>query len=244
MLQPLELRRVPDSGQEVLVAGTDDPLIHSSELVEHLGWIEACPILPLARDILHTGPWAVVSLSRQVDYATWRHTYRAQPPGEAVEGVELGGLRRYPGPGLVALRLRSDGRLASELVDPGRASRDPRKICRWLGEPLAADSQASTRMRGVASRLRHFVRHYRARRLADEEGVTLGYLPRQVMPGCSVLYSTIHPVTGDQLATRVPQEAIDAGYVMDGILGAIFDPPGDAAAPSEKMPWARIPRRG
>ncbi|HEY8808821.1 MAG TPA: glycosyltransferase [Solirubrobacterales bacterium] len=242
LLQPLELRRVPDSGQEVLVAGADDPLVHDSELIENLGWIEACPILPRASDILHTGPWAVVSLRRQVDYATWRHSYRAEPPGEASEGVELGSLRRYPGPDLVALRLRPDGRLASELCAPGRASRDPRKIGRWLAEPLVADSQASMRMRGAASRLRHLARHYRARRLAEEEGVTLGYLPRQHMPGSSTLYSTIHPVTGDQLVTRVAHEATDAGYVMDGILGAIFDPPGDAPAPPEEMPWARVSR--
>jgi glycosyltransferase involved in cell wall biosynthesis len=240
MLEALELRRVPGTGQEILVAGAEDPLIYESEQLEVLGWIEAHPILPLARDILHTGPWAVVSLRRQVDYATWRHSYRVQPPGEPVEGVELGALRRYRGPGLVALRLRSDGRLASELVDPGRASRDPRKIGRWLTEPLAADRRPNVRMRGAASRLRHFARHFRARRLADEEGVTLGYLPRQHMPGCSTLYSTIHPVTGDQLVTRSPHEATDAGYVMDGILGAIFDPPGDAAAPSEAMPWARV----
>ncbi len=241
LLQPLELRCVPDSGQEVLVAGADDPLVHNSELVEHLGWVEACPILPHAGDILHTGPWAVVSLRRRVDYATWRHSYRAESPGEAAGGVELGSLRRYSGPNLVALRLRPDGRLTSELCTPGRASRDPRKIGRWVAEPLAADSQTSSRMRGAASRLRHLARHSQARRLTEEEGEILGYLPREVVPGCSVLYSTIHPVTGDQLVTRAPHEAIDAGYVTDGILGAIFDPPG-AAAPPEEMPWARVSR--
>lgn len=243
LMVPLELRRVPDSGQEVLVAGADDPLIHGSELIEALGWIEAYPILPRARDILHTGPWAVVSLRLQVDYSTWRHSYRVGSPGEAVGGVELGSLRRYAGPGLVALRLRPDGRLTSELVTPGRASRDPRKIGRWLAEPLAADRQASTRMRGAASRLRHLARHSQSRRLTEDKGEILGYLPRQNMPGCSTLYSTIHPVTGDQLVTRSPQEATAAGYVMDGILGAIFDPP-DATQviPSEEMPWARVSR--
>lgn len=242
LLQPLELRRVPDSGQEVLVAGDDDPLIHNSELIEHLGWIDACPILPRGRDVLYTGPWAVVSLRRQVDYSTWTHSYRVEQPEAPVEGVELGSLRRYAGPGLVALRLRPDGRLTSELVTPGRASRDPRKIGRWLAEPLAADSPMSTRMRGGASRLRHLARHSSSRRLTEEEGETLGYLPRQQMPGCSTLYSTIHPVTGDQLVTRVPHEATEAGYVMDGILGAIFDPPDGATIPPEEMPWGRVSR--
>jgi glycosyltransferase involved in cell wall biosynthesis len=242
MLDTLELRRARDSGQEVLVAGADDPLVHSSEPIENVGWIEACPILPRADDVLQTGPWAVVSLRRQVDNATWRHGYRVGAPGEAFDGVELGSLCRHPSPGTVALRLRSDGRLTSELVTPGRASRDPRKIGRWLAEPLVADSEASSRVRGAASRLRHLARHSRSRRLSEEEGEILGYLPRQRLPGCSTLYSTIHPVTGDQLVTRVPHEATEAGYVMDGILGAIFDPPDSAAAPAEEMPWARVSR--
>jgi hypothetical protein len=242
MLDSLELRRVPDGGQEMLVAGADDPLVHNSELIENLGWIEACPILPRAADVLYTGPWSVVSLRRQVDYSNWRHSYRVGSPGEVGDAVELGSLCRYSGPGMAALRLRPDGRLASELVDPGRASRDPRKIGRWLAEPLAVDSQASMRMRGAASRLRHLALHGKSRRLAEEEGEILGYLPRQHMPGCSILYSTIHPVTGDQLVTRSPHEATDAGYVLDGILGAIFDPPDGTAAPPEAMPWARVSR--
>ena len=76
--------------------------------------------------------------------------------------------------------------------------------------------------------MRHLASDFRSRRLADDEGEVLGYLRRQLMPGCSTLYSTIHPVTGDQLVTRSPEEATAAGYVMDGILGAIFDPPDDA----------------
>jgi glycosyltransferase involved in cell wall biosynthesis len=242
LMEPLELRRVPASGQEVLVAGTDDPLIHGSELIEGLGWIEAYPILPRARDILHTGPWAVVSLRRRVDYTTWRHGYTVAQHGEAVEGVELGSLGRYPGPEMVALRLRSDGRLASELCVPGRASRDPRKIGRWLAEPLRADARPATQAKGAGSRLRHFATDYRSRRLADQEGEVLGYLPRQNMSGTSTLYSTVHPVTGDQLVTRSPEEATAAGYVMDGILGAIFDPPRATATPPAEMPWARISR--
>lgn len=242
MLEALELRRVPGTGQEILVAGAEDPLIYESEQISVLGWIEACPILPRAGDILHIGPWAVVSLHRQVDYLNWRHSYRVESPGEVAGGVELGSLRRYPGPELVALRLRPDGRLASELCSPGRASRDPRKLGRWLAGPLVADGPVTTRVRGAALRLRHLALHSRSRRLSDEEGEILGYLPRRHMPGCSTLYSTIHPVTGDQLVTRVPHEATEAGYVMDGILGAIFDPPDRTASPSEEMPWGRVLR--
>jgi hypothetical protein len=226
LLEALELRRVPDTGQEILVAGAEDPLIYDSEQIELLGWIDACPILPRAGDVLHTGPWSVSSLRRGVDARASRHLYRADPPGKPVDGTELGLLLRHPGVGRVALRLRADGRLASELVTPGRASRDPRKIGRWIAQPPRGDGEPTARMRGSGRRLRHLARHFRERRLSEDEGTTLGYVLRQSISGCSVLYSTIHPVTGDQLVTRFPHEAIDAGYVLDGILGAIFDPPG------------------
>ena len=60
--------------------------------------------------------------------------------------------------------------------------------------------------------------------------------------GQQAALSTIHPVTGDQLVTRVLHEATDAGYVMDGILGAIFDPPAGPPISPEEMPWARVSR--
>lgn len=224
-MEPLALCRVRDTGQETLVAGGDDPLMVDSDPLETLGWLEPCPILPRARDVLHTGPWAVVSLRRTVDDRTWRRHYTVGSVGEQSDGVEVGSLCRHPGPELIPLRLRPDGRLDSELCMPGRASRDPRKIVRWVTDPLRADSSSAGRMRGIASRVRHLALHHRARRMSGADGETIGYLPRQSIAGCSTLYSTIHPVTGDQLVTRFPQEAIEAGYLMDGILGAIFDPP-------------------
>jgi glycosyltransferase involved in cell wall biosynthesis len=241
MLEGLELRRVPENGQEILVAGAGDPLKYSSEQIAILGWIEAHPILPDSRDILHTGPWAVDSLRRQVDRNTWTHRYSAHRPGESTDGVALGSLHRHSAEGLVALRLRPDGRLASDLVTPGRASRDPRKIGRWFAQPLY---RPSSRMRGVAARVRHLALHFRARHLSEEDGVTLGYVGRQSVPGRSTLFSTIHPITGDQLVTRFPQEAGELGYVLDGVLGAIIDPSDDDAAEKSHgpLPWGRVPR--
>lgn len=232
LLEGLELRRVPGSGQETLVVGADDPLIYESERIELLGWVEACPILPRGRETIHTGPWAVDLLRCQIDHRGRRHRYRADPPAASIEGRELGFLLRHSGPGRVALRLRPDGRLASELCTPGRASRDPRKIGRWLAEPLVVGGDSAVRTDRSGARLRHLALHFRDRRLSDDEGVILGYLQRDVIAGCSALFSTIHPVTGDQLATRFPQEATRAGYLLDGFLGAIFDPHGDDCSPA------------
>ncbi len=224
LLVGLEERRLPETGQVTLVAGPDDPLGDPSEPLAILGWIEPCPILPRAAEVLRRGRWSVVGLHREVDRRAWRHRYRVEPLGEAVDAVALGSLGRHPAAGTVALARLPDGRLASDLCAPGRASRDPRKIGRWVGEPLGADGAAEARLRGSASRLRYLTRSLAESRSAGKSEV-LGYLPRQLAPGCRTLYSTVHPVTGDQLVTVSPAEAEVAGYVMDGILGAIFDPP-------------------
>lgn len=245
MLVGLELRRVLGSGQEILVAGPDDPLVYQSEHLATLGWIEPHPILPRPAEILHTGPWAVDSLQRLVNEDGWRHQYSAEAPGESREGVALGFLRRHQGgPDLVALRRRSDGRLASELCAPGRASRDPQKLGRWLAEPVVFGDSAAVR-RGAVSRLLHLTLRAGNRRLAEDEGEVIGYLQRQNGPGSSTLYSTIHPITGDQLVTRFPERAGAQGYVLDGILGSIFNPEADEETEQTvPLPWGRLPRPG
>ena len=245
MLLRLDLRRAPDTGQETLVASAGDPLAYGSEHLETLGWIEADPILPFAAEIIHGGPWDVVSLQRQVDLGDWRHRYSAAAPAEIGGGVSLGLLGRRPSPRHLALRLRSDGRLASELCVPGRASRDPQKLGRWLVEPVVFGDSAAARRAGAGSRLRHLARGAGSRRLADDEGEVMGYLQRQNGPGSSTLYSTIHPVTGDQMVTRFPEQAGEQGYVLDGILGSIFDPNEDGEIERiAPLPWGRLPRPG
>ncbi len=245
LLEALELRRVPGTAQEMLVVGPEDPLLYESEQIAQLGWMEPCPILPRGRDVLHTGAWGVLSLRRSVDDRAWRHRYRAEAVGDATDGVAVGSLHRHPGPGLVALRLRADGRLATELSSPGRASRDPRKLARWLVQPLGSGGSSEAGAAGAPARLRHLVLHSGGRRLTEDDGEILGYLRRENVPGSSTLFSTIHPVTGDQLATRFPHEAIDLGYVPDGVLGSILDPgeSDSVRAPRQAMPWARASSR-
>jgi glycosyltransferase involved in cell wall biosynthesis len=253
MLLSLDLRRAADSGQETLVASAGDPLAYGSERLATLGWIEAQPILPFAAEILHAGLWDTVSLQRRIDLGDWRHRYSAESPTAAVGGVSLGLLQRRPTPRHLALRLRSDGRLASEFCAPGsdsRASRDPRKLGRWLAEPIAFGGDSASPRKDAAARLRHLATGAGSRRpAAEEEGVVLGYLRRENGPGSSTLYSTVHPVTGDQLVTRSPAAAEAQGYVLAGILGSIVDPlDGDGgeaeATASAPLPWGRLPRPG
>jgi glycosyltransferase involved in cell wall biosynthesis len=237
----LELREMPGSGDRVLVAGPYDPLFEVAKPLAVLGWIDLFPILPRGT-LLHTGPWAAVVLRRTVDLDRGRHGYRVDPPGERVAGTALGSIFGEPGRDLVALRLREDGRLVSDLARPGRTSRDPRKLVRWLAArpPASGDEQVWS----VRTRALRLARHRGDRRLGDGEGVTLGWLRRQAARESRPLFSTTHPVTGDQLVTCDPHGAAGLGYLPDGVLGFILDAGSDHdpnAAPYT-VPWASAGR--
>lgn len=227
LLEHLELRRLPSTGQQVLVAGPDDPLIGVAEPLATLGWIEARPILP-RHGLLHTGPWGVDVLWRAADETGWRHRYGVSAPQDAEGRSVLGSLFRSSAKGLVALRLRSDGRLVSDLAAPGRATRNPAKLGRWVAAPLAdRGERPRPATREAADRLRHLAR---GRRLSDDGGETLGWLREKGGPGCSPLFSATHPVTGNQLVTCSAKEAEAHGYPLEGVLGYILDAGSDRLA--------------
>lgn len=235
----LELREMPGSGERVLVAGPYDPLFEVARPLALLGWIDLFPILPRG-SLLFTGPWAAVVLHRTVNLDRGRHGYQVDPPGERSPGTALGSIFGEPGRDLVALRLREDGRLVSDLARPGRTSRDPRKLARWLtGRPAAGGNGRHWSPRTRALRL---ARNWSGRRLGEGEGegVTLGWLRRQGARESRPLFSTTHPITGDQLVTCDPHAAIGLGYLPDGVLGYILDAGGDhnPGAPPYTVPWA------
>jgi hypothetical protein len=220
-LERLELRAMPGTGEKILVAGSRDPLFEVAEPLADFGWIEAFPLKPCG-GLTNTGPWRAIKLERCSESDGRRHRYGSDE-AEA-NAVELGFLYPYPGTGLVALRSRPDGRLASELTEPGRASRDPRRFARWV-----AGGPGDRSVRDVGERLTHLLGNARTRRLIEEGGVTLGGLRRQGGPDLFPLFSTTHPVTGDQLVTCSPRDAVARGYLQDGVLGYIHLPWGAPA---------------
>jgi hypothetical protein len=224
MLDVLELRRMPGSGKHVLVAGRDDPLYDIAEPVAALGWVDSFPIQP-RRAKLHRGPWGAVALRRYVDPGAWRHRYRTGAPGDEPEGVSLGSLLREPGDGLVALRVRGDGRVESDLTRPSRAHIAPGAAARWIAAPLTWSSgpPPAWAQRASASRARRVLRRGHRAGQATSGPRTLGWLRRDPATGYTPLLSATHPVTGDQLLTRSELEATDLGYRVDGALGHVFD---------------------
>jgi hypothetical protein len=216
-LERLELRTMPENGEKILVAGARDPLFDVAEPLADLGWIEAFPLNP-RNELAHTGPWRAVTLRRYTEAGGLRHrcTTDSDPRPDA---VDLGSLYPHLGEELVTLRLRSDGRVASELARPGRASKDPRKLARWIAAQDGGEDGLA--VKEIAGRLKHLAANPGDRRLVEDDGVALGGLRRDGGPDLHPLFSTTHPVTGDQLVTCCPQAAMDRGYLLDGVLGYV-----------------------
>jgi hypothetical protein len=208
LLDRLELRRLPESGELVLVAGESDPLWSLAEPLGELGWVEPLPLNP-KEAAHHLGPWGAIEL-RRLDGPEGRGYRYATGP----EGTYLGSLYPRYGEGLVALRRRADGRLVTDLAAPGRASRNPKRIAGWVAAEGAG---------GAARRAGRLVRHA-DRSQSDDPGEPLGWLRNSGAAGYFPLFSTTHPVTGDQLVTGRPEAALARGYLADGTLGWAYLP--------------------
>lgn len=233
LCERLELCAMPECGERVLVAGPEDPLYGVARPIAFLGWVQAFPPQP-GGDV---GTARAVALRRQLDGEACRHLYMVDLPEGGPPAVTIGSLSGYSGEDLVALRLREDGRLASDLARPGRATRNPLVLACWMARPPAPDRD---RYWSPVARARRLVRHWSGRRLSDDEGVTLGWLRRNGSPGTHPLFSATHPATGDQLVTRDPQKAVTLGYRIDGALGFIYaagqDDEPERYVPA--VPWA------
>jgi hypothetical protein len=229
LLEALELRR--EAGDDVLVAGPDDPLYATAEPVERLGWIEGFPLLPRHAP-RHSSVWRVLPLWRTADRAAWRHDYAAG--GERPKGaVALGALWPTPGPDFVALERHAPGHLRSELL-PGAPARAPRDAAQWVAAPLRWSRSASA-LRAAGSRARHLARTARGATTAT----TLGFLRRAPAPGWSPLFAARHPALPDTFATRSELEAHDLGYRVLGVLGYVCDlyADRDPAAQPHEILW-------
>ncbi|HTT93530.1 MAG TPA: glycosyltransferase [Solirubrobacterales bacterium] len=208
LLDRLELRAMPDGGELVMVAGERDPLYAIAQPLGELGWVEPLPLNP--QEIAHhLGPWRAIGLRRLDGPGGHGHRY-----GTGTEGTFLGNLYPRPGEGLVALRRRSDDRLVSDLAAPGRPSRNPKRIAGWVAEEGGG---------GVATRATRLLRHSE-RGQSDDVGDPLGWLRNSGAAGYFPLFSTTHPVTGDQLVTGRPEAALARGYLTDGVLGWAYVP--------------------
>jgi hypothetical protein len=224
LLDALELRREPRSGQLTLVAGAADPLHAVAEPVGHLGFIESYPLHPREAPDARVNR-VLLPLVRWADERAWQHrcdvTERSPAAAVALGSVAPCGVG---GEDFINLLRLPDGRLTTELL-PALWHRRPsmRAALRWSVAPLVwAGGPRAWSVRASANRLRQAARSA-PRQGRHEEPRPIGRLRRAPMRGWSPLFATTHPVLGDQFLTRSELEARDMGYAVDGVLGWVSD---------------------
>lgn len=165
----------------------------------------------------------LVGLVRAVRNDRRGHVYGlGELPPEAAPVGELGALLAEPADDTVAVWQTDDGRLVTDEVD-AVGSRPPRSARRaWALAPLGFDELPSgMRYRMLGGRLRRLARRSWSKRLKPGiRGETpVGYLYRESDLGRRALYSSLHPITGDQLLSTSSQLADELGYEHNARLG-------------------------
>jgi hypothetical protein len=175
----------------------------------------------------HRDP-GLVGLVRLMDPGARRHRYAlgAIPPVAGLVRVgELGALLAGPEDGTVAAWLDDAGRLEVE----GRELPQPRRLSvragRWVAAPLSWRGAAPLAARARESGLRALtvLRPGEGRSPAGtgRQNGPAGYLRASQRDGDFVLWSAIHPVSGDQLLSLDEREAEELGYGKSIPLGAV-----------------------
>jgi hypothetical protein len=175
-----------------------------------------------------------------------RYAIATVPPRAGVERVgELGALLRERPEGGIPVWLTADGRLCTDRYEPSMPDLDARVLTRWTLAPIRWLEVATLveRMREV---LRRGIDVASALRRASTseggtEGARCGYLLASGGDGRLALFSSIHPVSGDQLLSTDQDESTQLGYNAPMLLGFVV-----AEAPASGVlglsrplvPWA------
>ncbi|HEY7253472.1 MAG TPA: hypothetical protein VIG37_23445, partial [Methylomirabilota bacterium] len=215
------------TGIHVLIAGEDDPIADEVEPLGTLGYVEGYPANP--RHPPHVQlPFRVKGLVRAVDRGARRHVYGiGELPSGELAG-ELGALQTVPDADSVPVWQTAEGTVVTPNYVPRLPVFDPKRAARWIAAPVAwRGGMASTgvRVRAAARRLLELPPAL-AEPLSsrpDLEAPPLGYLARTATSARAPLYSSVHPVTSDQLLTNTAIEAGDMGYVRTTLLGYLVD---------------------
>lgn len=241
---PLVLARHPN-GQDVLVAGADDPIATETEGLEHLGWIEAYPIQPRVAPMGHkTRHAGFIGLVSHVDPTARRHMHATVllPKLELVG--ELGALFEVQVDDLRPLWISRSGRVSTEEYQPTELpARSLRQVFRWALAPVGwrGFGHVYGRGRAVARRLLEVPIHLRDRRFALPEDPPAGYVATTKGEGLIPLVSGLHPITGDQALAHSERSLTNMGYAEITHLGFLRDlapTTGSLVQRLVPVPWA------
>jgi glycosyltransferase involved in cell wall biosynthesis len=243
-MDPLSLAVHRESGEHVLVTHPDDPLLTEVDVIEHLGFVDPFPLKPRQTPAAQR-PTGLRGLVRLVDYPGRRHRYAigAIPEGEPV--AELGALAESALGGSIPAWI-VNGYLVTDRHRLATRRPHPLAAARWAAEPATWRGLASPTARAKVAARRAAIAATRLARAprppADPAGEPEGWLYESERQGRAPLFAAYHPVTGDQLLTRSPEEAAQLGYGAPELLGhirSLAPLTGDLTARPLPIPWAR-----
>lgn len=231
------------TGQQTLVTPADDPILGEVELIETLGCLDPFPLKP--RDTPEAAPsWGLAGLTKAVDQGSRRHRYAVGKIASGELVGELGALAEFDLGGSIAAWIVGDW-LLTEGHAPSAGRPGLPGAARWAAEPLAwrglaprgAQAKAIARRSAAAAG-----RLARPPRGAQPAGEPVGWLFAGDGSGRAPLFAAYHPVTGDQLLSRSPEDAAHMGYGPPHLLGYLrLTAPltGETTQHALPVPWAR-----
>ncbi len=243
-LDSVALATIRASGEVLPISLPEDPLLPEVDVGEHLGFLDPQPLRPRETPSAERDT-GLVGLTTAVDAAARRHrcAIGSLPAGELVG--ELGSVSASGLGGSIPAWV-VDGRLVTDSHRP--ANRGPRwtAAARWTAEPLRWGDLAPWQERAKVAARRGVIAAKRVLRPSPEPAQPArpadGWLFEWDGPGMVPLFAAYHPVTGDQLLTRHPENAAELGYEGATRLGfmratpSLCDALGEIALP---IPWAR-----
>ena len=233
-----------ETGQQILMNLTEDPMHAEADFTEILGYLDPFPPRPRRVPECSGPPLGLVGLVKTVDIAGRRHRYAIGevPDGELVQ--ELGALADSSLGGTVPVWI-VDGYLVTQVRNPQRPRSAMIDVARWIGEPAAhRGAGKGTRSWAMARRSVTALSRFRGRpRPADQpDAKPDAWLFDSYRPGRAPLYAAYHPVTGDQLLVRSGEDAAALGYGEGELLGyvrRVAPVTGELEPRQLAIPWAR-----
>ncbi|HEY1358199.1 MAG TPA: hypothetical protein VGF21_07835 [Thermoleophilaceae bacterium] len=184
----------------------------------------------------------LVGLVRLVDRREGRHVYAAGSV-PAVAGAERAGeLGSLLEEGDIPVWLSADGQLSTDSYDPRSSPAGPRKPLRWTLAPLRWGDLAPLPDRIRAAAERSLLATRTPNGSGPPDGGPVGFLSAQGGHGRLALWSSLHPITGDQLLSTSQEDARELGYGEPdrlGYLEPVASMSGRLGSARPFLPWAR-----
>jgi hypothetical protein len=244
LVNPVVLARHPETGQHVLLAGDDDPLIGAVERIAVVGYIEPVPLRP--HDV-RSGErtYGVLGLTRGVDRPSRRQRSGLAGVAAGAPAGALGVLLEQPQLGAEPVWLTDEGFLVTAQQHPLLVRPGVGRVTQWVRDPLHAEAWTwDARARGTARRALQAPQELarrRARTVAPPSAPPAGYLLQAAGGRRLPLYSAIHRVTRDQLLTTDLAELAPLDYGSPVLLGYLLPHApltGELGPRAAVAPWA------